>query len=71
MEVPLLTRREEKVFVAVMQRARTCLCDHQPTAPEDSAGGNLPNEEYKPEVLGEQVCIPSLLLPFQRLYAAL
>ena len=27
-EVPLLTRREEKVFVAVMQRARTCLFDY-------------------------------------------
>lgn len=25
MEVPLLTRRVEKVFVAVMQRARICL----------------------------------------------
>jgi len=28
MEVPLLTRRVEKVFVAVMQRARTCLQGH-------------------------------------------
>lgn len=67
MEVPAFARRVVNVFVAVMQRARTCLYNISISHVREYYKDGLPKKQHKPEVSGRQIRPPLFLLRLQGL----